>query len=643
MYRIIDLDIDEALSADTKVDAVALVEMPAIEKEFVYFNEQNFQEPTFRVTQEISNNACKARRYKQDNPNTTCGTNVGWTRSSQLCERKPISLDTVKRMYSYLSRHKVDLISSKSYDDGCGLLMYDAWGGKEALDWSKRVLQQNKAFDIDVEALPPYASYDTGNTLVQDVAFIQKEPYERKEDYISRCIAYHISNKGMEQDQAAAICYQQADEAFGCGCNQEYKEEGDPCWEGYEMVGMKIVDGKEVPNCVPVEEAFKIVGYISGVPYFLNPDDAISYGIQKVNCEGYHTHKTADGTEIYMPCKSHDDLSDWSEEDLEMKACFDVLFASKDFDFGRVTNELLVGYTIDEIKRFNHKNPTKYYKYKRVLSGSPDRDFCEQLEGRFFRRGQIYGLEQYNTEFGHNKQPYSKWLYKGGPQCVHAWEQWSAVRDQIRNDGMVEGTPGIAPQEMIGKGYYPGTPRYEANLSSVCTDNCDIPKEKQQEYKKATFKSIEEERMLYSPLMIPNILIPRVEDGEQYFVRFTKDAVERIQRKFMIEQRLRSTNLEHNSNDSFNDMVMVESWLVKGNSDKAYSLGYTPNEIPEGTWMVGYKILETPEGDNIWNNYIKTGKVKGLSAEGAFLMNFSRLKTDEYLLEEIINILNQIN
>jgi len=28
--------------------------------------------------------------------------------------------------------------------------------------------------------------------------------------------------------------------------------EDGPCWEGYEQVGMKIVDGKEVPNCVPV-------------------------------------------------------------------------------------------------------------------------------------------------------------------------------------------------------------------------------------------------------------------------------------------------------------------------------------------------------------------------------------------------------
>jgi phage head maturation protease len=58
--------------------------------------------------------------------------------------------------------------------------------------------------------------------------------------------------------------------------------------------------------------------------------------------------------------------------------------------------------------------------------------------------------------------------------------------------------------------------------------------------------------------------------------------------------------------------------------------------------MGGFKVLETKDGDNIWNNFIKTGKVKGFSVEGIFITNFSRLKNDEYLLEQIINILKEI-
>ena len=152
-----------------------------------------------------------------------------------------------------------------------------------------------------------------------------------------------------------------------------------------------------------------------------------------------------------------------------------------------------------------------------------------------------------------------------------------------------------------------------------------------------------EKKMIYTPLMVPNILIPRLDEitGERYYVKFSPDTIEKIQQKFMIEQRLRDTNYEH-TDMKFQDLVMVESWIVDGDSDKSYSLGYTHQQIPRGTWMAGYKVLDTDEGNEVWNKYIKTGKVKGASVEGNFLLNFSRSKNDEYLLEQIINILKEI-
>jgi hypothetical protein len=42
-------------------------------------------------------------------------------------------------------------------------------------------------------------------------------------------------------------------EKIGSYVKQSMADQG-PCWEGYEMIGMKIVDGKEVPNCVPIEK-----------------------------------------------------------------------------------------------------------------------------------------------------------------------------------------------------------------------------------------------------------------------------------------------------------------------------------------------------------------------------------------------------
>jgi hypothetical protein len=83
--------------------------------------------------------------------------------------------------------------------------------------------------------------------------------------------------------------------------------------------------------------------------------------------------------------------------------------------------------------------------------------------------------------------------------------------------------------------------------------------------------------------------------------------------------------------------------LVTGKSDKSYSLGFTEEQIPIGTWMAGYKVLETAEGDELWDKYIKKGKVRGMSVEGNFLLQFSRDQDDDYLLEQIIKLLNTIN
>ena len=90
----------------------------------------------------VKNAAKKAVDYAEKNGWGSCGTAVGKTRASQLAKGENISVDTLKRMYSYLSRHKSDLTSSKSYEDGCGKLMYDSWGGEAGLTWAERKLAQ---------------------------------------------------------------------------------------------------------------------------------------------------------------------------------------------------------------------------------------------------------------------------------------------------------------------------------------------------------------------------------------------------------------------------------------------------------------------------------------------------------------------
>lgn len=115
-----------------------------------------FQDSYSDYPDSVKNNAKAVLKYVEENGWGSCGTDVGKQRANQLAKGEPISLETVKRMYSYLSRHEVDLESSKGYGDGCGKLMYDSWGGKSALAWAKSKINQaekmsKQYFQIDSE------------------------------------------------------------------------------------------------------------------------------------------------------------------------------------------------------------------------------------------------------------------------------------------------------------------------------------------------------------------------------------------------------------------------------------------------------------------------------------------------------------
>lgn len=90
----------------------------------------------------VKNNAKRVMEYVEKNGWGSCGTAVGKQRTSQLAKGEPVSVDVIKRMKSYLERHAKDLEKSKSYDDGCGKLMYDAWGGKAGLRWATSKLKE---------------------------------------------------------------------------------------------------------------------------------------------------------------------------------------------------------------------------------------------------------------------------------------------------------------------------------------------------------------------------------------------------------------------------------------------------------------------------------------------------------------------
>lgn len=72
--------------------------------------------------------------------NNKCATQVGKVRAQQLAKGEGISLETVKRMYSYLSRAEEDYDPSDT--KACGTISYLLWGGKSALGWSRNKLRE---------------------------------------------------------------------------------------------------------------------------------------------------------------------------------------------------------------------------------------------------------------------------------------------------------------------------------------------------------------------------------------------------------------------------------------------------------------------------------------------------------------------
>jgi hypothetical protein len=138
------------------------------------------------------------------------------------------------------------------------------------------------------------------------------------------------------------------------------------------------------------------------------------------------------------------------------------------------------------------------------------------------------------------------------------------------------------------------------------------------ELKKNKFASqLAEKQMLIGPLMVPNKLIPRVDEetGEEYQVFFSADTIERIAYKMMSDGLLDSVNIEHDNNQKVDGVHLVETWLVKDpEHDKSTLYGYKP---VVGEWFGIYKV-----GDGrVWNEFVKTGKVRGFSIEGFFVNN----------------------
>jgi hypothetical protein len=87
----------------------------------------------------VANNAKRGIELNEK-VNNKCATDVGKIRAQQLAKKEKISTETIKRMYSYLSR------AEEYYDESdttaCGTISYLLWGGKSAKSWAEAKINE---------------------------------------------------------------------------------------------------------------------------------------------------------------------------------------------------------------------------------------------------------------------------------------------------------------------------------------------------------------------------------------------------------------------------------------------------------------------------------------------------------------------
>ena len=162
---------------------------------------------------------------------------------------------------------------------------------------------------------------------------------------------------------------------------------------------------------------------------------------------------------------------------------------------------------------------------------------------------------------------------------------------------------------------------------------------KNQEIKLAEINK--EKRLLMGALLIPEKPIYRRNGEKEYYVFFSADTVLKASQMFLQNGNQSNSTLEHDG--ELKGLTLVESWIVEDKEkDKTALYGL---DVPVGTWMGSVKV----ENEEIWNDYVKSGKVKGFSIEGYFADKMEQkeeveeeMSEDDLLMIEIIKVLSDV-
>jgi len=237
----------------------------------------------YKPTSGMQSAARRAIKLKEQGKAKGAGTAVGWTRAGQLARGETLSLSTVKRMYSFFSRHEVDK-QGKDWDNAenpsNGKIMWLAWGGDAGFSWSRKITQREKTMKKNLELNEMVEEIkdmldDVVNPITKVIEVedgLEKSIDPKPEDEVEKkyedcgcetCKKLDVSCdkcpvcKKTDMDKAEEL----SDEEISKGYESDNEEEDSwdniqkACWSGYKQVGMKDKGGRKVPNCVPIKKS----------------------------------------------------------------------------------------------------------------------------------------------------------------------------------------------------------------------------------------------------------------------------------------------------------------------------------------------------------------------------------------------------
>ena len=255
--------------------------------------------------------AKRAIRWKEQGKATGAGTAVGWTRAGQLARGETLSLSTVKRMYSFFSRHEVDKKGKDFFNTSNpsnGRIMWDAWGGDAGFSWSRKIVEREKnmkksytqdelideikdmlddvvnpvdtviEIDDDEEikkALRPEITKEQLGMVIEHLMeaiegmIEMPEEGEEQEEGGEEMEAPEMESEDANESNPAPVGDPMKNEVNWPVTKSEHGEDYESdneeedkwdnltkaCWTGYKQEGMKEKNGRMVPNCVPVNKS----------------------------------------------------------------------------------------------------------------------------------------------------------------------------------------------------------------------------------------------------------------------------------------------------------------------------------------------------------------------------------------------------